>query len=57
MKILVLANTLKGSLKANEIRQIAKKFDSLIISDGGDGFLDTILQIYPKAKKNFRKNS
>lgn len=51
MKILVLANALKGSLKANEIRQIAKKFDSLAISDGGDGFLDTVLQAYPKAKK------
>lgn len=55
MKVLVLANSLKGSLKAKEICQITKKFDSLAISDGGDGFLDTVLQAYPQAKKIFIK--
>ena len=51
MKVLVLANALKGSLKANEICQILNKFESFAISDGGNGFLDSVLQAYPKAKK------
>ena len=51
MKVLVLANALKGSLKANEICQILNKFESFSIADGGDGFLDAVLQAYPKAKK------
>lgn len=55
MKVLVLANSLKGSLQAKEICQILKKFESFAISDGGDGFLDTILQVYPQAKKIFIK--
>lgn len=51
MKVLVLANALKGSLKASEICQILNNFESFAISDGGDGFLDSVLQAYPKAKK------
>ncbi len=51
MKTLVLANALKGSLSAREICQILNKFETFAISDGGDGFLDSVLQVYPKAKK------
>ena len=55
MKVLVLANALKGSLKATEVCKILKNFESVAISDGGDGFLDSVLQSYPKAKKIFLK--
>ena len=55
MKTLVLANALKGSLKANEVCKILNKFESFAISDGGDGFLESILQKFPKAKKIFIK--
>ena len=51
MKVLVLANALKGSLKASEICKIFNKFKSFAISDGGDGFLESVLQAKPKAKK------
>ncbi len=53
MKVLVLANALKGSLKAKEICQVLNKFEGFAISDGGDGFLDSVLQVYPQAKKIF----
>jgi glycerate kinase len=53
MKTLVLANALKGSLKAKEICQILNKFEGFTISDGGDGFLDSVLQVYPQAQKIF----
>ena len=55
MKVLVLANDLKGSLKAKEICKIFSKFENYIISDGGDGFLEAVLQAYPQAKKIFIK--
>lgn len=55
MKVLVLANALKGSIKASEIRKIFNKFTSFAISDGGDGFLESVLQAKPKAKKVFVK--
>lgn len=51
MKVLVLANALKGSLQASDICQILNKFESFAVSDGGDGFLTAVLQSYPKAKK------
>lgn len=55
MKTLVLANALKGSLKASEVCKILNKFEGFAISDGGDGFLESILQAFPKAKKIFIK--
>ena len=55
MKVLVLANALKGSLKAKEICQVLNKFEGFTISDGGDGFLDSVLQVRPQAKKFFIK--
>ena len=53
MKVLVLANALKGSLTAKEICKVLNKFEGFTISDGGDGFLDCVLQVYPQAKKFF----
>lgn len=51
MKVLVLANALKGSLKASEICKVFKKYRSFAISDGGDGFLEAVLQARIHAKK------
>lgn len=55
MKVLVLANALKGSLKAKEICKILNKFEGISVSDGGDGFLDAVLQAKPKARKLYVK--
>lgn len=55
MKVLVLANALKGSLKAKEVCKILGKFEGFAISDGGDGFLDSVKQAFPQAKEVFIK--
>ena len=55
MKTLVLANALKGSLSAKEVCKILNKFETLAISDGGDGFLEAVSQVKPKAKRFFVK--
>jgi len=58
MKVLIAANEFKGSLSAVQVNNIiaeqAKKYKyktiEVPISDGGDGFLDVLLQAFPKAK-------
>ncbi|WP_428897407.1 glycerate kinase [Parelusimicrobium proximum] len=47
MKVLLLANAFKGSLSAADVAacvpaEYRKKFKTLLISDGGDGFLDSV---------------
>lgn len=58
MKILLMPNSLKGSLSAGDFcKHAAKalgkktKFDVLPVSDGGDGILDVFAAAYPQAKK------
>lgn len=55
MKILFFVNALKGSLSTKEIYKLSTvfPFKFIPISDGGDGFLETVFYIYPKAKKHF----
>ncbi len=54
MKTVFFVNALKGSLNTKEICILAQQFLCKIIplSDGGDGFLETISYAYPKAKKH-----
>lgn len=57
MKILLMPNSLKGSLSAADFcKSAAKTFDGinaecLPVSDGGDGILDVFSSAWPKAKK------
>lgn len=57
MKILLMPNSLKGSLSAADFcKSAAKSFDGinaefLPVSDGGDGILDVFSSAWPKAKK------
>lgn len=53
--ITFFANALKGSLSTKEIYENKKYFpiNFIPLSDGGDGFLDTILFAFPKAKLHF----
>ena len=55
MKTIFFVNALKGSLSTKEICALAKCFSLQIVplSDGGDGFLETISYAFPKAKKHF----
>lgn len=55
MKPVFFVNALKGSLSTSEICTLAKKFPlkTVPLSDGGDGFLETISYAYPKAEKHF----
>lgn len=59
MKILIMPNSLKGSLSAGDFCKYAatacgKKtaLEFLPVSDGGDGILDVFAAAYPKAKKH-----
>src|SRR5574344_1772639 len=58
MKILLMPNSLKGSLSAVDFCKHAAKataqktaLEVLPVSDGGDGILDVFAAAYPKAKK------
>lgn len=55
MKTVFFVNPLKGSLSTKEIYTLAQKFPCKLVplSDGGDGFLETISYAYPKVKKHF----
>ena len=55
MKTIFFVNALKGSLSSKEICKLKNKFPVTFIplSDGGDGFLETIAYAYPNAKKHF----
>ena len=55
MKTVFFVNALKGSLSTQEICSLQKYFNFpfVPISDGGDGFLETIFYCLPKAKKHF----
>ena len=59
MNILLIPNSLKGSLSARDFcKQAAKNkskqnaFEFMPVSDGGDGILDVFAAAYPKAKKH-----
>ena len=55
MQIVFFVNALKGSLSTKEICALARKypFEIIPLSDGGDGFLDAVSYVCPKAKKHF----
>jgi len=55
MKVVFFVNALKGSLSTKEICALAKKFPLQIVplSDGGDGFLETVSYAFPDVKKHF----
>ena len=55
MKIIFFVNTLKGSMDTKEICKLKSKFPITFVplSDGGDGFLETINYALPNAKKYF----
>lgn len=55
MKTIFFVNALKGSLSTEEICKLKNKFpiNFVPLSDGGDGFLETVNYAYPKAKKCF----
>ena len=55
MKTIFFVNALKGSLNAKEICKLENKFPITFVplSDGGDGFLETVTYALPKAKKYF----
>ena len=55
MKTVFFVNALKGSLSTKEICKLKNKFPITFIplSDGGDGFLETVAYAYPNAKKHF----
>lgn len=55
MKTIFFVNALKGSLNTKEICKLKSKFPMTFVplSDGGDGFLETLNYAYPKAKKYF----
>lgn len=55
MKTIFFVNALKGSLSTKEICKLKNKFPITFVplSDGGDGFLETIKYTYPSAKKHF----
>ncbi len=55
MKIIFFVNALKGSLTTSEICKLKDKFPITFVplSDGGDGFLETIKYALPAAKENF----
>lgn len=55
METVFFVNALKGSLSTKEICVLAKKFPLQIVplSDGGDGFLETISYALSDAKKHF----
>ena len=55
MKTIFFVNALKGSLSTQQICSLQQYFNFpfVPISDGGDGFLETISYCLPKAKKHF----
>lgn len=55
MKTIFFVNALKGSLSTREICKLKNKFPITFIplSDGGDGFLETVNYALPSAKKHF----
>lgn len=55
MKAVFFVNALKGSLSTKEICALARKFPLQIVplSDGGDGFLETVSYAFPDVKKHF----
>ena len=55
MKTIFFVNALKGSLDTKEICKLKNKFPITFVplSDGGDGFLETLDYVLPKAKKYF----
>jgi len=55
METIFFVNALKSSLSTKEICTLRKYFDFpfVPVSDGGDGFLDSVSYSYPKAKKHF----
>ncbi len=57
MKAVFFVNALKGSLSCGEICKLKNKFPISFVplSDGGDGFLETLNYAYPRSKKHFTK--
>ena len=55
MKTIFFVNALKGSIDTKEICKLKGKFpiNFIPLSDGGDGFLETVNYIYPNAKKYY----
>lgn len=55
MKAIFFVNALKGSLNVREICKLKGKFPLTFVplSDGGDGFLETVSYICPHAKKHY----
>ncbi len=55
MKIIFFVNALKGSLSNKEICKLKSEFPVIFVplSDGGDGFLETVKYALPKAKEHF----
>ncbi len=55
MEAVFFVNALKGCLNTNEICKLKNKFPISFVplSDGGDGFLETVNYAFPKAKKHF----
>lgn len=60
MRILLVPNALKGSLRAADFVKIATRtlgkkhrVSSLCLSDGGDGFLDFFKALYPQAQTKY----
>lgn len=55
MKTIFFVNALKGSLSTREICKLKSKFPLTFVplSDGGDGFLETVVYALPAAKKHF----
>ncbi|MBO7605629.1 MAG: glycerate kinase, partial [Elusimicrobiaceae bacterium] len=55
MKTIFFVNALKGSLSTKEICKLKNKFPITFVplSDGGDGFLETVNYALPGAKKYF----
>ena len=55
METIFFVNALKGSLSTKEICKLKNKFPITFVplSDGGDGFLETVQYALPNAKKHF----